>query len=55
MSAAVRESLGVLLDDGRVAAALDDDPWDLIDWNRLLRRAEILAIEGLLAEEADES
>lgn len=53
VSSVLREGLSVLLDDPRVSAALAKDPWESIDWPKLLRQAEILAIEGLLGEDAD--
>jgi len=55
VSVAVRDALGVLLDDPRLAAVLPEDPWESLDWPRLLRRAEILAIEGLLVDDAETS
>jgi hypothetical protein len=33
---------------------LHDDPWQTLDWQRLLRRAEVLAIEGLLGEDTEQ-
>lgn len=50
---AIREELAVLLDDPRLRGVLRDDPWQTLDWQRLLRRAEVLAIEGLLGEDAE--
>ena len=43
----------MLLEDPRLAALLGEDPWNTIDWPRLLRRAEVLSIEGLLGADAD--
>ncbi|MGD8331055.1 MAG: DNA repair exonuclease [Acidobacteriota bacterium] len=51
---AIREELAVLLDDARLRAVLHDDPWQTLDWQRLLRRAEVLAIEGLLGEDTEQ-
>ncbi len=53
VSAAIRSELAVLLEDPSLAALLGEDPWDTIDWPRLLRRAEVLSIEGLLGADAD--
>jgi hypothetical protein len=36
-----------------LAAVLGLSPWHTLDWQRLLRRAEVLAVEGLLGEDAD--
>ena len=44
-SAALRETLAEVLDDRRVAAALGVDPWSLLDWSRLISRAETMAVE----------
>jgi DNA repair exonuclease SbcCD nuclease subunit len=52
-TAAIAEKLGELFDDPRLRAVLRDDPWRSIDWRRLVRRAEVLAIEGLLGGDAD--
>lgn len=51
VTAAIRGDLKALLDDTRLAAVLGHSAWDLLDWQRLLRRAEVLAIEGLLGED----
>jgi len=53
VSVAIKEDLAVLLDDSRLRAVLGADPWDTLDWPRLLRRAEVLAVEGLLGEDAE--
>lgn len=53
VSTAIRGELAPLLEDSRLAAVLGEDPWDTIDWPRLLRRAEVLSIEGLLGADAD--
>ncbi len=53
ISIAIRGELAVLLEDPRLAALLGEDPWETIDWPRLLRRAEVLSIEGLLGADAD--
>ena len=53
MATAIRDELAVLLNDPRLAAVLGHSAWDLLDWQRLLRRAEVLAIEGLLGEDAE--
>jgi DNA repair exonuclease SbcCD nuclease subunit len=53
VATAIRDELAVLLNDPRLAAVLGHSAWDLLDWQRLLRRAEVLAIEGLLGEEAE--
>ena len=53
VSTVIRGELAVLLDDPRLAASLGEDPWNTIDWSRLLRRAEVLSIEGLLGEDID--
>ncbi len=50
---AIRSDLAKLLDDQRLAAVLGLSPWHTLDWQRLLRRAEVLAVEGLLGEDAD--
>ena len=41
------------MEDPRLRAVLGGDAWQTLDWQRLLRRAEVLAIEGLLGEDAD--
>lgn len=51
--AAIRNDLAVLLDDTRLAAVLGHSAWDLLDWQQLLRRAEVLAIEGLLGADTE--
>jgi len=53
IAGAIREELAVLLDDPRLRAMLRDDPWQTLDWQRLMRRAEVLAVEGLLGEGAE--
>jgi len=52
-SEAIREQLAALLDDPGLRAVLRRDPWETLDWQRLLRRAEVLAVEGLLREDVD--
>ncbi|MCZ6727460.1 MAG: hypothetical protein O7A98_08905, partial [Acidobacteria bacterium] len=53
VSTAIRGELAVLLEDPRLATLLGEDPWETIDWPRLLRRAEVLSIEGLLGADID--
>jgi DNA repair exonuclease SbcCD nuclease subunit len=53
VSTAIRDELGKLLEDARLRAVLGTDPWEALDWQSMLRRAEILAIEGLLGDDAD--
>ena len=53
VSTAIRGELAVLLDDPRLAALLGEGLWNTIDWPRLLRRAEVLSIDGLLGADAD--
>ena len=53
VSAAIKEDLAALFEDSRLAAVLGEDPWETIDWARLMRRAEVLSIEGLLGDDAD--
>lgn len=53
VSAAIKDELATVLDDPRLFAVLGSDTWGALDWQRLLRRAEVLAIEGLLGEDAD--
>jgi DNA repair exonuclease SbcCD nuclease subunit len=53
VTAAIEEQLASLLDEPRLRSMLQTDPWREIDWRRLLRRAEVLAVEGLLGEDAD--
>lgn len=47
VSVALRDNLEALLDHPRVRPCLGTDPWSLLDWRRLLARAESLAVEGL--------
>jgi len=47
---ALRETLVEVLEKREVWNALDADPWDSLDWPRLLRRAEVLAVERLADE-----
>ena len=54
VSVAVRDGLAKLLDDPELTAMLGSDPWQTIEWPKLLRRAQILAIEGLLADHGEE-
>lgn len=51
---AIQEELATLLDEPRLRAVMRHDPWSTLDWQRLLRRAEVLAIEGLLGEDDGE-
>ena len=51
VTSAIREELAVLLDEPRLRAVMRNDPWNTLDWQRLLRRAEVLAVEGLLGED----
>lgn len=48
VSVALRETLEEVLEDTRLWNALDEDPWESLDWPRLLRRAEMLAVERLV-------
>lgn len=47
VSVALRETLEQVLEDRRLWNALDEDPWETLDWPRLLHRAEMLAVEQL--------
>ncbi len=53
VSTTIHRELGKLLGDARLRAVLGADPWATLDWQSMLRRAEILAIEGLLGEDAE--
>jgi DNA repair exonuclease SbcCD nuclease subunit len=53
VSTAIKEELATVLEDPRLRAVLGSDPWRVLDWPRLLRRAEVLAIEGLLGEDTE--
>jgi len=53
VSTAIRDELGTLLDDPRLRAVLGGDAWDVLDWQSLLRRAEVLAVEGLLGDDTE--
>ena len=55
VTTAIQEGMAKLLDEPRLAAVLGFDPWDVIDWPRLIRRAEVLAIDGLLPDEGADS
>ena len=55
VTTAIQDGMAKLLDEPRLAAMLGFDPWDAIDWPRLIRRAEVLAIDGLLADEGTDS
>jgi hypothetical protein len=50
-STAAREALAELLEDRRLRAALGDDPWQSLDWPRLVAAAESLAIKWLSSGE----
>ncbi len=50
VATAIRGELASLLDDPRLRAVLGGDAWQTLDWQRLLRRAELLAVEGLLGD-----
>lgn len=54
VTSAIQEELAGLLDVPRLRAVMRHDPWSTLDWPRLLRRAEVLAIEGLLGEDEGE-
>lgn len=54
VSVAIQDRLAELLDDPRLAAALRTDPWNALEWAQLVARAEGLAVDGLLAEDAGE-
>lgn len=53
VSRAVRDALGQLYDEARVARALGEDPWGTLRWREVVARAEALAVEHLAPQEAE--
>lgn len=54
LSRAVRDELAQLLETPRLRRALAADPWQSIDWQEIVTRAEGLAVEHLAPAESDE-
>ncbi|MFQ5742870.1 MAG: exonuclease SbcCD subunit D [Acidobacteriota bacterium] len=53
ISVALRDALCELLEERRIRAAFDTDPWALLDWPRLIGRAETLAVDMLAGVDAE--